>query len=289
MPELPEVETLKRSLENKLNKKVIQDIQVSKMKILKNPFSLFQEVLIANEIKTLWRRGKSLLLELAEIRQDKKYLLIHLRMTGQLIWQSESQTEGGGHSLSENDRHLPNRFTHIILSLENREKLFFNDQRQFGVWQLFSEAEKTTYWQKWGIEPLTPEFTWQNFREKVKNKTSNLKTILLNQNIISGLGNIYADEVCFKSGIRPDRWGSSLKEVEWKRIYQNIQEIISLAISQKGTTFYSFVDGEGEKGNFADFLQVYNRGKLDCLKCGKNLVKSRVAGRGTVFCPNCQK
>jgi formamidopyrimidine-DNA glycosylase len=287
MPELPEVETIRQDLSKSITKKRITDIVVNKEKIIKNNLSSFLKILRNNNFAKIDRRGKLLILHLYK---NDKYFLIHLRMTGQLIYQHKKKIITGGHPEPFSVDELPNKYSHIIFTFADKSKLFFNDMRQFGYMKLVDKDELNINLKRFGIEPLTNSFTLDAFTNVFKNKKSVLKAFLLNQKYIAGIGNIYADEICFKAGVKPSRNISSLTSREIKNLYNACQFIINKAIIKRGTSFSDFRDGSGKQGNFLKYLKVYGRSGKKCLNCKQSILKKiRLAGRGTVFCQICQK
>jgi formamidopyrimidine-DNA glycosylase len=273
MPELPEVETVKRSLAPCLKGKKIENVKIFFDGIIKYPTStLFRETIIGRTIVDLERRGKYLLFVL-----DKSFtLVIHLRMTGQLTVCSQS---------------LPiNKHTHLIFSLSSKQELRFTDIRKFGLVYLVPTGDWKCIKGLWnlGYEPLGEDFTLQAFTELLKGKKGKLKSFLLDQSKIAGIGNIYADEILFQAGLHPERTIKTLKTAEVKKLYQAIRLTLEEAVIYRGTSLRDYVDGHGEKGGFQERLQVYGRRGEPCYRCQTPLERIVVAGRGTVFCPRCQ-
>lgn len=252
----------------------------------------FVNLLTGQSLVAIDRIGKLLIFSLSD---KKNYLLVHLKMTGQLIYAINHKLVAGGHSLSAQSLigyvggELPNRSTRVYLIFSDKSHLFFNDQRRFGYLKIVDQASLAVIKAKYGIEPLTPNFTKSNFFLAIKGRTKNIKALLLDQSLISGLGNIYADEALFAAGIRPARRASSLSKAEIERLYGVIEGLIRRAIKARGTTFNNYLDAQGNKGGFVVKLAVYGRSKELCLKCQGPIKKIKVAGRGTHFCPNCQK
>lgn len=198
----------------------------------------------------------------------------------------------GGHSLNTREelKELPNKHTRAIIAMAGGGKLFFNDLRKFGYLKLASQAELDKLLENnYGPEPLTPAFTFPAFKKALSHTNVKIKAALLNQKLIAGLGNIYADEVLWAARIRPDRPTQKVTETELKKLFVSINRIIKLAIKHRGTTFSDYVDSRGRKGNFSKFLKVYGRGGEKCPNCHNPLKKSKIAGRGTHYCPICQK
>lgn len=292
MPELPEVETIRRDLETGVLGKKIKAVEVLASKSVSPKPREFVSALLGQSFRDIDRIGKLMIFRLSD---KKHFLLVHLKMTGQLIYSFHDKLLAGGHSLKAESLpgyvggELPNRSTRVWFSFADGSRLFFNDQRRFGYLKLVDSKELESIKQKYGIEPLTPDFTEKNFFLAIQGRTKNIKALLLDQTLISGLGNIYADEALFAAGIRPSRRASDLTKAETARLYGVIEGLIRQAIKHRGTTFNNYVDAQGKKGNFVKKLQVYGRSKQECLKCGGIIKKIKVAGRGTHFCPNCQK
>ncbi len=292
MPELPEVETIRRDLRDRVLNKKIKQVEVLAAKSVWPAPKKFVSLLTGQRLTAIDRIGKLLIFSLSD---KKTYLLVHLKMTGQLIYAFHNKLVAGGHSLKAQSLMgyigggLPNRSTRVYLVLSDNSRLFFNDQRRFGYLKLVDQSSLEKIKSKYGIEPLTPGFTAANFSLAIKGRSKNIKALLLDQSLISGLGNIYADEALFAAGIRPTRRASSLTQSEVKRLYGVIEGLIEKAIKYRGTTFNNYLDAQGNKGSFVAKLAVYGRSKELCLKCQGPIKKIKVAGRGTHFCPNCQK
>ena len=294
MPELPEVETIKNDLKQKILKKKIKRVDLRLKKIVKSPVKDFVSILEKSSFENIERRGKLLIFRL-ETKQclvsTAKYLIIHLRMTGQLVYQKGKKSIAGGHSDNNNNVvDLPNKHTHITFHFSDRSKLFFNDLRRFGVVKIVDKEELEKIVNDFGAEPLEKNFSLKIFEDLIKNKKGNIKAFLLNQKNIAGIGNIYTDEILFEAGILPGRKINSLKNEEVKKLYQAIRKILRKAIKYRGTTFNDYVDANGKSGGFLRLLKVYGREKEKCFRCKKGVIqKTKIAGRGTRYCDRCQK
>lgn len=284
MPELPEVETIKNDLKKMILNKKIADVLVHKKKIVKNSYNIFLKELKGNVFKNISRIGKLIIFHL----KSGQYLLIHLKMTGQLIYCSKNNCITGGHEVPGMDDKLPNKYSHVIFSFSDKSTLYFNDMRQFGYLKIVNKNELEKIKSKYGIEPLTKNYTLDNFKKIFQGRRISVKAVLLNQNLVSGIGNIYADEILFKSGIRPTRIASCVKEDEIKKMFKAIELILKKAIKYRGTTFSDYVDSRGKKGNFTKLLKVYGRDGKKCFRCNGVVKKIKLAGRGTRYCPKCQ-
>lgn len=292
MPELPEVETIRQDLRKKiLNKKIVQ-VVVLRARSVANQKEKFSRALTGNAIKEIDRRGK---LMVWRLKKGEQSLLVHLKMTGQLIYEKQTKSKidvvAGGHKLSEKDIEcLPNDFTRIIFEFADGGQLFFNDLRVFGYMKLSAPAEVARALAHFGPEPFSKQFTFAYFSELFKKRVkAPVKALLLNQELVAGLGNIYADEVCFCAGVRPTRSAGAVSVAEQKKMFACIPKILKESLKHRGTTFRNFLDSSGRKGNYTDFLRVYDRAGDPCKRCGTLIKKTRVAGRGTHFCPGCQR
>ena len=285
MPELPEVETIRRDLLKKVVNKKISNISILNKKTVRNKQDFFLRALKGNKITDIKRTGKLIIFQL-----DKNgYLLTHLKMTGQLVYKKKGKITAGGHSLLQGGLDLPNKHTRVRIDFADKSILFFNDMRLFGYMEIVDSEKLRAVLDRFGIEPLTPNYTLEKFINIFKNRRTSLKSILLNQNLIAGLGNIYADESCFQAGIRPDRKAVSLNSKEIKKLYQAIKIVLKKALKNRGTTFNNYVDSDGQSGNFVDKLKVYGRAGEACKNCRNKLKRIKLAGRSTVFCEKCQK
>ncbi len=292
MPELPEVETVRQDLNQRLIGHRFLKVKVFDFKNVAPSAAFLAEKLRGLKIKSFDRRGKLLIVRLSDKNLN---LLIHLKMTGQLIYQTKKESLAGGHSLANQSfleavgGALPNRFTRVQFDLSSGVKLFFNDLRKFGYIKLMTTEDLNRGLKiAFGPEPLAKEFSLDFFSELLKRHKIAVKALLLNQAAIAGLGNIYTDEVLFMAKIKPTRLSNSLTAFEIKNLRLAIIKVLKLAIKQRGTTFSDFIDLKGRRGNFSDFLTVYGRKDQNCLKCKQKIKKIKLAGRGTHYCPSCQ-
>ncbi len=286
MPELPEVETIVSDLNKKIVGLEIKSVQIRLPKIVKNKEKNFIEFLVGNKFTRVGRRGK---LVIFYFRDLNKYLLVHLKMTGQLIYKNRNKIIAGGHSQEKTLDDLPNKYTHVIITFRNGVELLYNDVRQFGYLKLVDKKELDKIFKKFGQEPLGEEFTLLSFKKIIKRRKKNIKALLFDQSLVAGIGNIYADEILFASGVDPRRGVDTLSDGEVKKIYSNTKKILKKAIKYRGTTFNDYRDAEGNKGGFVEMLKVYGRDGEKCFKCKKEIKKIKVAGRGTRYCEKCQK
>lgn len=301
MPELPEVETIKRGLERFLLNKEIVQVKIGTEKSFVGP----KELVEGQKIVGLRRRGKALLVDLS----GGVTLMVHLRMTGQLIYRTvgaengadilavakrqqlgDEQSFAGGHPTDAFFTELPNKQTRVEIKLQDGT-LFFNDQRKFGFIKVLEtrEVEDEAF-----IKKLAPE-PWQMKAEEFyqrlqRHKNALIKAVILDQGVIAGLGNIYADEALFMAKIHPARRAGSLSNEETKELLMAARRVMERSIESGGSTMATYVRADGTKGDYLEkFAQVFRREGQPCLVCGAEIEKLRVAGRGTHICPVCQK
>lgn len=273
MPELPEVETVCRSLRQCLPGRTIIQGQVFLPKIIKIPQeNLFCQQICGLQIKAVHRRGKYILLELS---QDMT-LVVHLRMTGKLLWQASDSPRA--------------KHTHIILQLDNGYDLRFDDTRQFGTMYLVNtgELDQISGLHALGLEPVSEEFTLEAFCQMAVGKKQKAKVFLLDQRFVAGIGNIYADEILFQARIHPETAINCLTQEELVLLWQAIGNQLRQGIFYGGSSIKDYVDSFGQAGTFQQHHKVYGRGEQPCIECGTRLEKIKIGGRSTCFCPNCQ-
>jgi formamidopyrimidine-DNA glycosylase len=290
MPELPEVETIVRGLNKKIRNKIIKSVEIRVPKLIKLPNTKFVHLVGNQKIIKVSRRAKLIKVKLS----NKKVLLIHLKLTGQLIYSDKAgKLTAGGHLIPQGLENLPNKFTHIIFTFKDNSHLFYNDLRKFGWMDLISQLEiDAILTRKYGIEPLTSEFTLNRFKEILNEKKSqNIKKFLLDQENIAGLGNIYVDESCFYASIRPMRKVGSLSQEEIKKLWQGIRSILKSAIKHHGTSVNTYLDASGRPGGYVSRLKVYGRAGESCKRqdCSGVIKKIKLNSRGTHYCPECQR
>ncbi len=289
MPELPEVETIKKDLNKFVLHKTLKQVQIFLPRLIKSNLSQFKKTLHHNSFKKIHRVGKLLIFELNN--KPTRFLLIHLKMTGQLIYCSQNILIAGGHSepTITNETCKKNKYSYVIFNFTDASKLFFNDMRTFGTLKIVDSLELNNIISKYGIEPLQKNFTLHKLTQIINNHRISIKALLLNQNLIAGIGNIYADEILFNSKVMPTKPANNLKNAEIKKIFQSSLFIIKQAIKARGTTFNNYLDAHGKKGSYIQQLKVYGRNGQKCLNCNNKLLKIKIAGRSTVYCPHCQQ
>ncbi len=289
MPELPEVETVRRGLQELIvGRKVKSAKEFESPKSFPNSAADIQQFFIGAHITAVARRAKVLLIELS----SGYTLVIHLKMTGQLVFRAEGVAFGAGHPTDSLIGELPDKSTRVEITFTDGSHLFFNDQRKFGWMKLFPTPEvvNINFMQKVGPEPLEDAFTPEIFYERLqRRKNTTIKAAILDQTVLAGVGNIYADEGLWGAKIHP---ASRVKDVPKKQIddlWREIREVMTLAIEKGGSTDRNYVNAEGKRGSYMDFARAFRRDGQPCPRHPDVLIeKIRVAGRGTHICPVCQ-
>ena len=272
MPEIAEVETVRNTLKRMILKEKIVDVKVYYEKMIDNDIDYFCHNLKGEHINDILRRGKWLIFEL-----DNYYLLSHLRMEGKYFVKDKDEVK---------DKH-----EHVIFTFSDNKTLRYHDTRKFGRMKLVPKDKITEVEElnKQGIEPLDKRLNQEYLYNKIHTKNTAIKTVLLDQTIISGLGNIYADEVLFEARINPLRKANSIKKAEAGKIVMACNKIIMEAIKCGGTTIRSYTSSLGVTVRFQQYLMVHKRENEKCYKCGSLIKREKVNGRSTYYCPKCQK
>ncbi|WHY65939.1 DNA-formamidopyrimidine glycosylase [Neobacillus sp. SuZ13] len=274
MPELPEVETVRKTLKKLVVNKTIKDITVYWPKIIKTPLEVeqFVDALIGETIIDVGRRGKFLIIYTGNFA-----LVSHLRMEGK-------------YGLFPKDEPY-DKHTHVLFHFTDGTELRYRDVRKFGTMHLYKKGDEflTEPLIGLGPEPFSEEFTVQYLAEKLKKTNRKIKTALLDQKVFVGLGNIYVDEALFRAGIHPERIANTLDINELTLLHREIVATLSEAVKKGGSTIRSYVNSQGEIGMFQLELFAYGRKGEECKRCGTPLEKTTVGGRGTHYCPQCQK
>lgn len=287
MPELPEVETVRRGLSELIVNRTVKAVQHDTPKGFPNAASDVQAFLIGTRIIDVRRRAKVLLIDLS----TEYTLVIHLKMTGQLVYRGE-QVFGAGHPNESLIGVLPDRSTRVTITFTDGSHLYFNDQRKFGWMRLLPtlEVPNIDFMKKVGPEPLEADFTVKEFADRFtrRGKTS-IKAAILDQSVIAGVGNIYADESLWGAKIHPKRLVNTITNDEFSQLYTELRAVMNLAIEKGGSTDKNYVNAEGKRGSYMDFARVFRREGLLCPRCGTEIIKFKAAGRGTHICPVCQR
>ena len=287
MPELPEVETVRLQLLHKILGKTIAKVEVFNEKTT-NHDKRFAKTLKNKSIKTIDRIGKLLIFSFTG--EEDLFVLTHLKMTGQFFFRDKTNVSGGGHSMTASDsKNLPNKHTRIAFTFTDNTRLYFNDMRLFGYMKIASAAETAVARAHFGPEPIADDFDTELFANTVRARKTSIKAMLLDQTFVAGLGNIYVDEALFMARVSPQRRSHTLTKKEALAVAASSRTVLQKAVKAGGTTFQHFLDTGGEKGNFSDYLHVFGRQNTPCVRCKTTIKKIKVAGRGTHFCPQCQK
>ncbi|MBU9708149.1 MULTISPECIES: DNA-formamidopyrimidine glycosylase [Paenibacillus] len=273
MPELPEVETIKRTLNELIVDKHIDHVTVNLPRIIQRPDDIhaFAMELAGHRITGVERRGKFL-----RILLDGLVLVSHLRMEGRYgLYSQDDPVE---------------KHTHVIFHFKDGTELRYQDVRQFGTMHLFPAGQDLLEkpLNKLGLEPMDEAFTPEMLRAAVGTRSTSIKAALLNQSYVVGIGNIYVDESLFKAGIHPAQPAKSLTDSQFRVLHEAIVSTLGASIQVGGSSIKSFVNGQGKTGDFQHQLQIYGRNAKPCMNCGTLIEKSVVAGRGTHHCPVCQ-
>jgi formamidopyrimidine-DNA glycosylase len=319
MPELPEVETVARGLRQLIVHKVIKSATTDTLKSFPNSSADIKAFLIGATITAVRRRAKVLMIDL-----DSDYsLVIHLKMTGQLVYvgptqpfsSKDTQTVkngllagerrsllekvasnldrfGAGHPTDSLIGELPDRSTRVTLTFTDGSHVYFNDQRKFGWMKLMPTIEipNIDFMKKVGPEPLESDFTVEQFAQRFKRRAkTSIKAALLDQTVIAGVGNIYADESLWGAKIHPQRLVGSIIPAEFTKLYTELRAVMNLAIEKGGSTDKNYVNAEGKRGSYMDFARVFRREGQPCPRCSTTIIKFKAAGRGTHICPHCQR
>lgn len=290
MPELPEVETTIRDLKRKVLSRTFLNVWCDAKKIIKRPrtFDGFKKEILGRKIKKIERKGKNILIYL----DKEKVLLIHQKLTGHLLvgkWQKKGNSWV---PLIKGPLEDPaNRFIHLIFFLDNGLMLALSDLRKFAKVELWDEKElmQSKEIREIGIDPLSPEFTFQEFKKRIKSTKRKIKQALMDQSLIAGIGNIYSDEALFAARIHPERKANTLSEEEIKNLYQSIKRILKKAIEVGGESISDYRKPDGSKGGFDPLRKVYRREGEPCVRCKTPIKRIKIAQRSSYFCPKCQK
>lgn len=287
MPELPEVETVKRGLKQHIVGRTIKSVDFDWPKSFPNSEYDVQSFLLGAKVLDVRRRAKVLIIDL-----NSDYSLIcHLKMTGQLVFVGQKRF-GAGHPSGSLVGKLPDKSTRVKFEFNDQTHLFFNDQRKFGWIKLVPTAQiqNVDFIKKLGPEPLEADFTVQVFADRLKRRSASpIKAVILDQTVLAGVGNIYADESLWAAQIHPATKTGKLTKAQIVKLHSEIVAVLNLSINHGGSTDKNYVDAEGNKGSYLKFAKVFRLNGSPCKRCGNVVTKIRVAGRGTHICTVCQK
>lgn len=289
MPELPEVETVRRGLHELIIGRTVASIrEFDSPKSFPNAESDIKEFLVGACITDVRRRAKVLLIELS----SQYTLVVHLKMTGQLVFRAKSVSFGAGHPNKSLIGELPDRSTRVMIQFTDDSHLYFNDQRKFGWMKLYPSLEvpNIDFMQKVGPEPLEDSFTAKEFIQQIRRRNgTTVKAAILDQTVLAGVGNIYADESLWGAKVHPATRVKDISDSQLATLLREIKYVMNLAIEKGGSTDKNYVNAEGKKGSYMSFARVFRREGRECPRhSGTVIEKIRVAGRGTHICPICQ-
>ena len=289
MPELPEVETVRRGLAELLvGCEVVRATVFDSPKSFPNAKEQVEQFLYGAKVLAVRRRAKVLIIDL-----DSDYsLVVHLKMTGQLVYRKNNDNFAGGHPTDSLVGKLPDRSTRVEIDFSDGSHLFFNDQRKFGWMKLLltGEIQNLSFFQKVGPEPLDPNTTSQQFIERIRHRNGTMiKPAILDQSVIAGIGNIYADEALWSSKIHPETRVRDMTDEQLETLFDEAKKVLQLSIDNGGSTDKNYVDAQGRKGNYLKFANVFRREGQPCHIHPEVMIqKMKVGGRGTHICPICQ-
>ena len=286
MPELPEVEIVKKSLKKNVKDKKILDVIVTNRNLRFKVDKDFEKILKNRKIQNVNRYAKNIILEL----NGNIYLIIHLGMTGTFHLIRNNILKNTNLSFYQS-KDLPIKHNHIVLIFK-KFRVIYNDPRRFGFFKLLKDKESfKLYLKNIGYEPLDKNFNLKYLKKSILFRKKCIKSILLDQKIISGIGNIYANEILFYSGLNPRKKGLKLKDFELKYLYKYSKLVLKKAILKGGSSIRDFRNTEGAKGSFQDNFKVYNKDDHNCpnKKCNYKIKKINISNRSTFYCENCQK
>ena len=289
MPELPEVEVVKRSLKRKILNSIIKKVQIKDYKLRYKVEKEIGNKLTGKKIKNIKRRSKFLIFEI-----DKSYLmLVHLGMTGKFFFidQNKEKFKTSFYYLLNHQK--DQKHDRVVFVLNNNRKLIYNDVRKFGFIKLYdlNQITRISHLNNLGPEPFEKKWNFKYFKDYITNRKRNIKNILMDQKFVSGLGNIYVNEILFLSGVRPSRLVKKLKNSEIKKIIKYSKIILKGSIKLGGSTIKDFSSENGKKGVFQQYFKIYGRKDKKCsnVDCNNSVVKTAISNRATFFCKRCQK
>lgn len=291
MPELPEVETLRKQLEKAVIGKTIAKVEV----LRKKSFQGNPKQVIGKRIAAVKRRAKILIFHFTTTGHlpPAVYLFIHLKLTGQLVYKLKIKSENlkivGGHPTSDWVNSLPSKHTRVIIIFSDGSKLYFNDQRVFGWMKIVNSQKLKVEIEKLGIEPFNRGFTPECLKDIFSKSERAIKVVLMDQQKIAGLGNIYSNDALFGAGIDPRRPAKSLKETEIEKLRGWILKVLRQGIKDGGASENTYKHLDGLGGSYQKHFLVYQQDGEKCRKCGNLIKRIKIGGRGTFFCPKCQR
>ncbi len=290
MPELPEVEVVKRSLITKTQNLIIKAVKINDGRLRYKLGNNEIKKIIGLKIVKIHRRSKYLLFF---FNKKDLVMLVHLGMTGKFFYINQKNTKYKTSFYYEIKKNQDTKYDRVIFDLSKNQKLIYNDVRKFGFIKLLNKCslEKNFHLKNLGPEPLNKKFNFFYFKNYIENKRRSIKDILMDQKFVSGLGNIYANEILYFSGIKPTKQTQNLSNVEIKKIVKFTKKILLKAITLGGSSIRDFSSSGGKKGSFQQHFKVYGRKGENCRnrKCNNIIIKITIGNRSSFFCANCQK
>ena len=294
MPELPEVETIIQGLKKVIVNKTITNFDDRDKKVVQ----LKRSDIVSSRIVDVRRRAKLIMIDL----DNQKSILVHLKMTGQFIWEKDPGKKKfslrnrvtGGHPTEAMLESMPHKHTRAIFTFSDKSKLYFNDLRRFGWLRVYPTDklinQETKELKGLGVEALSKEFT-QTYLVKNSKRFPNkkIKQFLMDQSVIAGIGNIYSDEALYVAGVHPERKLKYIKESEWQKVHDGIIKSLKLGIKHGGYSADTYVNAIGKKGKAQEYLYVYGKEGRECNKCDGKIKRIKIGGRSSHYCPSCQK
>jgi len=290
LPELPEVETIVNGLKKVISQREITDFDDRDKKVVQ----LKADDIVNSKIVDVRRRAKLIIIDL----DNEKSILVHLKMTGQFIWEKDPGKKKfslrnrvtGGHPTEAMLQKMPHKHTRAIFSLNDHSKLYFNDLRRFGWLRIFETDNLNNQFSKLGVEALSKDFTVKYLQEQAKRfLNKKVKQYLMDQSVIAGIGNIYSDEALYYAKVHPERNLKNIKLNEWQKIHDGIVVSLKLGIKHGGYSADTYVNAIGKKGKAQEYLHVYGKEGRDCKYCGQKIERIKVGGRSAHYCKKCQK
>ncbi|MBF0595469.1 MAG: bifunctional DNA-formamidopyrimidine glycosylase/DNA-(apurinic or apyrimidinic site) lyase [Candidatus Omnitrophica bacterium] len=272
MPELPEVETVCRDLDRMVKGLTICDVKINDPRVIRQDRAAFLKAVGGKKIIAVRRRGKALILDL-----DGSLLIVQLMMTGQLV------------VFPLEKKPVLARDARVVFGLSKNTTLVYNDQRLFGRLEVVRALEDHAHVRTLGPEPLGKDFSVERFFLALHARKTPIKPFLLDHRLVAGIGNIYASEILFKAGIRPDRRACDLKKSEVKRLHQAVRSVLAKAVALRGTSMRNYRDGQGQEGKYQKVIKVYGRDGKPCVSCGAMILKKVQSQRSSFFCGKCQQ
>jgi len=270
MPELPEVQTIVDDLKKKVLDRTFLDVWTDEKKLIKKDFDSFKKEITGARIKNIFRKGKNIVFELS----GGLSMLTHLKMTGHYLYDNWNTDDG------------MNSFIHVKFFLDNGKTLALSDLRKFAKIELKKTEEINKDLKKIGPDPF--EINFEEFKKRLARKRK-IKQVLMDQELVSGIGNIYSDEILWQARVHPERKAQDLSEEELKKIYDFSKIVLKKALDARGSSISDYRDISGEKGSFGDIRKVYKRAGQPCSRCGTKIARKMIGQRSSHFCPSCQK